>query len=186
MYACDVTLQVVHVGVHHAVEAHLRRPALRVVEEVQGVRTTGHVGNQLPVQHVVGRSGHAILRNHLLGTQPVVVVLELHGHSGPAHLAELPASAPGVAPGAVAQRVTNGIVSNGLAVVRRQLVLPVAVTVGVRNRLQRRAQRAGGTRDNSAMTIYNEQDYAIQTVSLDLQNCLEDVNCQYLLLSFQN
>ena len=53
---------------------------------------------------------------------------------------------PVVRPRAVIQRVANGVVGNGLAIVRRQLVLPVAVRIAVRNRLQRGSQRARGIR----------------------------------------
>lgn len=77
------------------------------------------------MQHIVGRGGHAVLNDNLLGSQTVVVVLELHGHAVLAHLAQLSASASGVCPGTIAQRVANRVID-------------------IRDRLQRRTPRTGG------------------------------------------
>ncbi len=61
-----------------------------------------------------------------------------------AHTLQLPTLGPGVRPGAVVQRVANGVVGNGASIVDRQLVLPVGVAVGESVGLHRGAQRAGG------------------------------------------
>ena len=73
-----------------------------------------------------------------------MVVLELHGHAALAHLLELAALLPGVRPRPIIERVANGVVGDRLPVIRRQLVLPVAVRVRIGNGVYRRAGRAGG------------------------------------------
>ena len=70
----------------------------------------------------------------------------MHRRAALAHLRELPSGLPVVRPRAVTQRIANGVVSNGLSVVCRQLVLPVAVAIRIGDCLQRRSQRARGVR----------------------------------------
>ena len=138
--AHDVALQIVDVGIDNAVVADLRRTALRIVEEVQIVVVDCHVSKQLTVELVL-RLGTI---DNLAHTQPIVVVFELHGCAGLRHLLELAACIPGIRPRSVIQRISNGVVGNGFAVVAGQLVLPVGITIDIGNGLLRTAQRAGG------------------------------------------
>ena len=90
-----ITLQVMDDAVTAAVVFDLRYPVLGVVEEVQLIScsavSTLHMHQLLAVQYVVRGSGDITFRDDLLRPQAVVVVLELHGHAGLAHLFE-PAS----------------------------------------------------------------------------------------------
>ena len=76
-----------------------------IIEEVQAVAALGHVYNVLAVQGVVGGAGAGC---HLLHTQAVSVVLEGYGFTRLRHALKLAALFPGVRPGAVAGRGTNG------------------------------------------------------------------------------
>ena len=122
------------VAVQCAVELHHRRSALRIVEEVHLVASPGQMRHQFPVQRVVRHRYLAAARHLFLRPQAIVVVLELHGHAGFAHLRELAALLPSVHPRAVRKRVTNGVVGDRIAIVGGQLVLPVAVRVRVGNK----------------------------------------------------
>ena len=81
---------------------------------------------------------------HLLNAHTVVIVLEGERLSVAGHLLELSADCPLIRPTAIVQRIANCAVGDGSAVVRRQLILPIAVTVSIRNRLNSRAQRTDG------------------------------------------
>ena len=94
----------------------------------------------LAMQNVVGN--HAVDR--FPHAQALSVVNEGRGGTALAHLLELAAVLPGVGPGAVGQGIANIVVGNRRAVVGRELVLPVAVAVGVVNRLEGGAHSAGG------------------------------------------
>ena len=95
-------------------------------------------------------SGVIVVHAGLLGTKIVLVVLEgdlvvagfaeftlVHG----AHLA---AADPGVVPGTVVGGIANGVIGNGLAIERRQLILPVGIAVGKGVGLDNRANGACG------------------------------------------
>ena len=140
--ADDISLQIVQVHVVRPVEIHHRRAALRVVVEVHFIRALLQVHEQFPVQRI--RGFRAI--DNFAHAQAVRVVLVLHRRAALAHLHKPPSGRPAIRPRAVVQRVTNGIVSNGLPIVRRQLVLPVAVAIRIGDCLQRRSQRARGVR----------------------------------------
>ena len=109
---------------------------LGVVEEVEAVAALGHMDNVLAVEGVVGhRAVHGFLY-----PQPFAVVLERCRGAALAHLLELPALFPGVAPGAVTGGIANHVAGYGvgyrrvctyLHTVLGQLVLPVAVPIGV-------------------------------------------------------
>jgi len=60
------------------------------------------------------------------------------------HGRQFPAMLPGVRPGSVIGHVTNGIAADGIAVVSRQQVTPVGVTVGVGLGALRGSQGSGG------------------------------------------
>ena len=93
---------------------------------------------------VVRRLRIPTMLQHLLNAHTVVVVLEGERLSFAGHLLELSANCPLIRPTAIVQRIADCIIGNGSAVVRGQLVLPVAVVIGVRNRLNRSSQRASG------------------------------------------
>ena len=76
--------------------------------------------------------------------QALGVVDKAGGGAGLAHLLELAAVLPGVRPGAVAGGIANGVVGNGRAIIGGELVLPVAVAVGIRHGFQRCAHSASG------------------------------------------
>ena len=98
------------------------------------------VDDVLAMQNVVGdRSIHRFPYPQALG-----VVNKGGGGATLAHLLELTAVLPGVGPGAVAGGIANIVVGNRRAIVGRELVLPVAVAVGVVNRLEGGAHSAGG------------------------------------------
>ena len=107
---------------------------------MEGVGALGHVHDVLAMQNVVGgRSIHRFPHAQALG-----VVNKAGGGAALAHLLELAAVLPGVGPGAVGERIANGVVGNGRAVIGGELVLPVAVAVGVVHRLEGGAHSAGG------------------------------------------
>ena len=81
---------------------------------------------------------------HLLDTHAVVVVLEGQCLSFSAHPLQLSAGLPLICPHTIIQRIANGIVGDGLAIVAGQLVLPITVTIRIRDSLLRTAQRTGG------------------------------------------
>ena len=85
-------------NIDSAIIVHKRRKILSIVEEVEAVIATGHMCNQLAMQCVVGRGSHTVLGHNLLRAQTVVVILELDRRTVLAHLAQLSASAPSVAP----------------------------------------------------------------------------------------
>ena len=123
------------IGIHHTVEADLRRAALGIIEEVQAVAAAGQVSHQFAVERVAGRCGYSVLRHGLLRPQAVVVIAELNRRSRFAHLPQLSSRAPGVGPRAVVQRVADLVIGDALPVVARQLVLPVGVAVDIGHRL---------------------------------------------------
>ena len=105
----------------------------------------GHVHDILAVQRVFRCTGAGC---GFLGPQAVLIVLEGDGLRAvdPGHLLQLPSVLPGIGPGAVVQRVAHGVVGDGHAVKRRQLILPSRVAVGVRVAFRGRSHRAGGIR----------------------------------------
>ena len=94
----------------------------------------------LAVEGVVG--DHVI--DGLPHAQALSVVNEGRGGAALAHLPELAAILPGVDPGAVAGGIANIVVGNRRAIVGRELVLPVAVAVGIGDRLEGGAHGARG------------------------------------------
>ena len=138
--AQHIALQIYNVAVLRAVEVHHSRPVLGIVEEVQIVAALGQMDNVLAMQGVVGhRAAH-----RLSDAQPIRVVEEGGGGAGLGHLLELAAFLPSVRPGAVIGGIANGVVGNSGAVVSGHLVLPVGIAIGVGDRLENRAQVAGG------------------------------------------
>lgn len=96
-------------------------------------RLVGFGGDGFPDTQAVGVVGVA---DRYLIVRPVGV-LRVHG-------CQLPAMFPGVVPGAVTQRIADGVVGNGVSVVCRQQIPPGAVAVGVGYRGEDGAKRAGG------------------------------------------
>ena len=148
------------IGVHGAVEADLGRSALSVVEEVQLIScsavSTPHVHQLLAVQDVVRSSDDVAFCDDLLRPQAVVVVLELHGHAGLAHLLQLSARLPGIGPGAIVRQVADGVIGersgsdNRIAIlyvcsgrIRSELVLPLGIAVGIQRFFKNITHRAG-------------------------------------------
>ena len=103
-----------------------------------------HVGEQLTVINIVGGFRIPRLLHDLLHAHAVVIILERYARAFRAHLLELATRFPSVAPRPVVGRVADCIVGNRLAVIAGQLVLPVAVAVGVGNCLNRRADCTRG------------------------------------------
>ena len=60
------------------------------------------------------------------------------------YLLQLPARLPLVAPSAIVQRIADCVIRDGLAIVGRQLVLPVVVRVGVQDGIMRHPRRSRG------------------------------------------
>ena len=75
---------------------------------MQGVAALGHVDDVLAMQGVVG-DGAA---HGLADAQAIGVVKEGGRGAGFGHLLQLAALFPGVVPGAVGERIANGIVSD--------------------------------------------------------------------------
>ena len=103
-----------------------------------------HVRKQLAMVSAVRGFRIPAVLQHLLDTHTVVVVLEGERLPFAGHLLELSADCPFIRPTAIVQRVADCIVGNGGAVVRRQLILPIRIAVSIRNRLNSRADSAGG------------------------------------------
>ena len=153
----NIALQVVQVGVGSTVEDHHSRLVLRIVEEVQLIAIFGHMHNVLAMQGVAGRlvanvaRGVIIVHAGLLGAQSVFAVivgdLIVAGFTKvPLMHAAQPATVdPRIVPGAVVGGIANGVIGNGLAVERSQLVLPVGVAIGKEIRLYSRTHGAGAS-----------------------------------------
>ena len=67
-----------------------------------------------------------------------MVVGELGGGVGAGHAFQHPPGFPSIRPAIVGQRVADGVVGDGMAIVARQLVLPVGVGIGIGHGLLRR------------------------------------------------
>ena len=117
---------------------------------------------QLAMVGVVRGFGVPVMLQHLLDSHTVVIVLEVQRPVLSNHLLQLAACRPGECPCTVVQRIANGVVGNGGTVVRGQLVLPIRITIGVRNRLNRSAQRTG-----SVSILRLAQDVAAAIVAVD-------------------
>ena len=61
----------------------------------------------------------------------MVLILERYARAFRAHLLELTVRLPRVCPSSVIGRIADCVVDNRLDVVRRQLILPVGIAVGV-------------------------------------------------------
>ena len=133
-----------HITIDSAIIVHKRRKILSIVEEVEAVIATGHMCNQLAMQCVIGRGSHTVLGHNLLRAQTVVVVLELDRRTVLAHLAQLSASASGVAPDTIIQRIADSVIGDALTVVRSQFILPVGITIAIRNGFQCSADSSRG------------------------------------------
>ena len=81
---------------------------------------------------------------HFSIAHPIGIIGEVPGGATGRHAYQLPAMLPGIRPGSVGQGVADAVVSDGLAVVSRQQISPVAVAVGVIDRVLNCAQGAGG------------------------------------------
>ena len=88
----------------------------------------GHMDNVLAVEGVIG---HRAV-DSLLYPQPFAVVLECRCDAGLPHLLELPTLFPGVAPGTIIRRVSNGVAGHGIGYRRvdtqlLKIVFPVSM-----------------------------------------------------------
>ena len=127
------------VAVLGAVEVDDGRLALRVVEEVQVVGKLREVHDLLAVEGVVDRRAAEVFAH----AQAVGIVIKGNRVSQRRYAGKLPACTPDVGPVAVRQRVADGVVGDGCAVIRGELILPCGI-VGIGDGFQRRAKRAGG------------------------------------------
>ena len=110
--------------------------------------------NVLAMQGVVGyladdiTRGIIVVHAGLLGAQTVFVVLKgdliiaLLAQFPLMHAAQPATVDPRIVPGAVVGGIANGVIGNGLAVERSQLVLPVGVAIGKEIRLYSRTNGA--------------------------------------------
>ena len=136
----NIALEVMNVNILRPVELHNSGAVLGVIPEVEGVAALGHVHDVLAMQNVVGN--HAVDRFPY--PQTLCIVDEGSCGSALAHLLELAAILPGVGPGAVGQGIANIVVGNRRAIEGGELVLPVAIAVGIGDRLEGGADSAGG------------------------------------------
>ena len=127
-----------------------------------------HVREQLAVQIVVRRFGVPVRLHHLLRAQAVVVVLECQRRALRAHALQLAARLPFIRPRAIVQRIAHSVVNNRDAVISSQLVLPVRVAVGIRNRLQSFTQFIR----NSICILRLVQDIAAPVVAVNPRRIL--------------
>ena len=118
--ANDIALQIYNVTIFSSIKLHNGRAILGIVPEVQGVAALGHVDDVLAMQGVVS-DGAA---HSLADAQAIGVIGESGRGAGFGHLFQLAALFPGVGPGAVGERIADGIVGDGGAVVLDQLILP--------------------------------------------------------------
>ena len=106
---------------------------------MERIGTLGHVDDVLAMQGVVS-DGAA---HSLADAQAIGVVKEGGRGAGFGHLLQLAALFPGVGPGAVGERIANGIAGDGGTVVLGQLILPGGI-VGVSDGLLYSANSASG------------------------------------------
>ena len=131
-----------NVCIFRPVELYNSGAVLGVVPEVEGVTALGYVDDVLAMEGVVG--DHTV--DGLLYPQALGVVHKAGGGAALAHLLQLTVVLPGVGPGAVGERIANGVVGDRRAIVLGQLVFPVAVPVRIGDRLKDRAHCARGVR----------------------------------------
>ena len=125
---------------------------------MQGVAAVGHVYNVFTVERVLGRASGG---SCFLHPQAILIVDEADRFAALAHALQLTSLGPGIGPSAITQRIANGVVGDCRTIVRRQLVLPVGVTVGEAVRLERSADRTGGVGIGSLA-----QDVAAQIIGI--------------------
>ena len=98
---CDISLEILDVGIDRTVESHFCRTGLRIVEKVQLVGMLNfievsvcdlHVRQQLAVIGVIRGFGIPTVLEHLLNAHTVVVVLEGERLSVAGHFLELATS----------------------------------------------------------------------------------------------
>ena len=80
----------------------------------------------------------------VFSANPVGIVDVPDGNGAVGHGGKLSAMPPCIRPRSVIQRIANAVVGDGLAVIGRQLIAPVAVAVGVGDGVGGSAQRTGG------------------------------------------
>ena len=97
-------------GGSSVVPFHNSGAVLGVVPEVEGVAALGQVDDVLSMQGIVG---HRTV-DGFLHPQPFAVVLERRRGAALAHLLELPALFPGVAPDAVTGGIANHVAGHGV------------------------------------------------------------------------
>ena len=151
--ANDISLQIVDVGIDNTIVTDLYRAGLRIVEEMQFVLLGNlipvgvihrHVGKQLAMVGVVRRLRIPAVLQHLLDAHTVVVVLEGERLSFAGHLLKLATDCPFIRPATIIQRIADCVIRDRSTIVRGQFVLPVRITVSIRNRLNSRADSTGG------------------------------------------
>lgn len=125
---------------------------------MQGVAAARHMHNVLTVKRVLGRTGGG---SHFLHPQAILIVDEVDRFAALTHALQLTPLSPGIGPSAITQRIANGVVGDCRTIVRRQLVLPVGVTVGEAVRFERSTDRTGGVGIGSLA-----QDVAAQIIGI--------------------
>ena len=172
----DISLEIVDVGIDRAIESHFCRTGLRIVEEMQLISMLNlievgvvylHVRKQLAMVSVVRSFGIPAVLEYLLDTHTVVVALEGEGLSFAGHFLELSAGCPFVRPTTIVERIADYIVRNSSAVVRRQLIFPIRITIGVRNGLNRSTKCSG-----SVGVFHLASDVAATIVVIDPRRIL--------------
>ena len=117
----NVSLKIMQIRVHCAVEFHFRRAVLRIVEEMQLILMCHftkisiiyrHMRKNLPVVSIIRRFRMPRLFYNLLHTHAIVIILKRYANVFRTHLFQLTASQPCVRPCAVVQRIANCVVGN--------------------------------------------------------------------------
>ena len=135
-----IALQIGGVVIGGVIVNDRQRISVGIIVEVQDFIANGHMG-QLGTVIKIRVGGCAV---GTLGAHAVGVVSEVPGGAAFGHAGKLPAVDPCIVPCAVRQRITDGIIGNGFAIVGCQQIAPLCVAIDIIDSTYNCAQRAGG------------------------------------------